>query len=102
MPVIQVGQGTRRLTARRTEEARKNTRNATVSILTGTMTKSSAQLGQPEAVLIFGPGEAKLQLKERLSRSKALSEHIVGIETTDKLTDPQIVAKVKEHFGIDR
>ena len=33
-----------------------------------------SQLGQPEALLIFGPGEAKLQLKERLSRSKALSE----------------------------
>lgn len=61
-----------------------------------------SQLGQPEAVLIFGPGEAKLQLKERLSRSKAMSERIVGIETTDKLTDPQIVAKVKEHYGIDR
>jgi hypothetical protein len=61
-----------------------------------------SQLGQPEALLIFGPGEAKLQLKERLSRSKALPEDIVEIETTDKLTDPQIVAKVKEHFGIDR
>jgi hypothetical protein len=60
------------------------------------------ELGQPEALLIFGPGQAKLQLKERLSRSKALSERIVGIETTDKLTDPQIVAKVKEHYGIDR
>ena len=61
-----------------------------------------SQLGQPEALLIFGPGEAKLQLKERLSSSKVLSEHIVQIETTDKLTDPQIVAKVKEHYGIDR
>jgi hypothetical protein len=61
-----------------------------------------SQLGQPEALLIFGPGEAKLQLKERLGRSKALSERVVGIETTDKLTDPQIVAKVKEHYGIDR
>jgi hypothetical protein len=60
------------------------------------------QLGQPEALLIFGPGEAKLQLKERLSRSKALADRIVGIETTDKLTDPQIIAKVKEHYGIDR
>ena len=60
------------------------------------------QLGQPEALLIFGPGEAKLQLKERLSRSRALSDRIVGIETTDKLTDPQIIAKVKEHYGIDR
>jgi hypothetical protein len=61
-----------------------------------------SHLGQPEALLILGPGEAKLQLKERLNHSKALSKCIVGIETTDKLTDPQIVAKVKEHYGIDR
>jgi hypothetical protein len=60
------------------------------------------QMGQPDAVLIFGPGEAKLELKERLSRSKTLSEHVVGIETSDKLTDPQIIAKVKEHYGIER
>jgi hypothetical protein len=39
---------------------------------------------------------------DRLTRSKALSERMVGIETTDKLTDPQIVAKVKEHYGLDR
>jgi len=61
-----------------------------------------SRLGQPEAVLILGPGEAKLQLKERLSRSRALAERVVEIETTDKLTEPQIVAKVKEHYGIDR
>ena len=61
-----------------------------------------SQLGQPEALLIFGPGEAKLELKERLSRSKTLSECTVDIETADKLTDPQIVARVKEHFLIDR
>jgi hypothetical protein len=59
-------------------------------------------LGQPKALLILGPGEAKLQLKERLSHFKALSECHVGIETTDKLTDSQIVAKVKEHHGIAR
>jgi phage-related protein len=63
--------------------------------------KVISQMGQPEALLIFGPGEAKLQLRERLARSKALSERIVRVETTDKLTDPQIVAKVKEHYGID-
>jgi hypothetical protein len=59
-----------------------------------------SRLGQPDAVLIFGPGEAKLQLKERLRRSKALSERIVRIETTDRLTDRQIVAKVKKHYGV--
>jgi len=58
------------------------------------------QLGKPDALLLFGPGEAKLQLKERLGRAKMSSESIVAVESTDKLTDPQIVAKVKEHYGI--
>jgi hypothetical protein len=57
-------------------------------------------LGEPSALLIFGPGEAKLQLEERLRRYKALPSCIVEIETTDKLTDPQIVAKVRKHYKI--
>ena len=57
------------------------------------------QIGVPDALLIFGPGEAKLELKARLSRFKTLSACTVDIETSDKLTEPQIVAKVKEHFG---
>ena len=60
------------------------------------------QLGKPDALLLFGPGEAKLQLKERLGRSKLPSETIIAVESTDKLTDPQIVAKVKERYGIAR
>ena len=61
-----------------------------------------SQMGQPEALLIFGPGEAKLQLQERMSHSKSLSELTVDLESTDKLTDPEIVAHVKQHYGIDR
>jgi hypothetical protein len=59
-------------------------------------------IGDPEELLIFGPGEAKLELKERLSRSTALSEYTVKVATADKLTEPQILAKVREHFGVDR
>ena len=58
------------------------------------------QLGQPEALLIFGPGEAKLELNERLTHVKVLSDCIVSIETTDTLTDPQIVAKMRQHYLI--
>ena len=60
------------------------------------------QLAEPDRVLIFGPGEAKLELKHRLGRSKAHAGRRIDIETTDKLTDPQIVAKVREYFDIDR
>lgn len=60
------------------------------------------QLDEPDALLLLGPGEAKLQLKDRLSRSNVLSETVVALESTDKLTDAQIVAKVKEHYRVAR
>ncbi len=60
-----------------------------------------SQLGHPDSILIFGPGEAKVQLQERVRRDKALSGSRVEIETADRLTDPQIVAKVKQHYGTE-
>ena len=50
-----------------------------------------------EAILIFGPGEAKGELKKRLE-GKEPSGRIIGIETVDKMTDRQIAAKVRQHF----
>ena len=51
-----------------------------------------------EAILIFGPGEAKGELKTRLEHG-GLDARIVAVETVDKMTDRQIAAKVREHFG---
>jgi hypothetical protein len=51
-----------------------------------------------ESILIFGPGEAKGELKERLVKNH-LGGHIVNIETVDKMTNPQIAAKVREYFA---
>jgi hypothetical protein len=51
-----------------------------------------------EAILIFGPGEAKGELKKRLVRNK-LGGHIVAVETVDRMTDHQIATKVREHFS---
>lgn len=50
-----------------------------------------------EAMLIFGPGEAKGQFKKRLEQEKP-STRIVTVETADKMTDRQIAAKVHDHF----
>jgi len=50
-----------------------------------------------ESILIFGPGEAKGELKKRIERNK-LGERIATIETVDKMTDRQIAAKVRQYF----
>ena len=50
-----------------------------------------------DSILILGPGEAKSELKKRLEKDN-LGGRIVGIETSDKMTDPQIVALVRGHF----
>jgi hypothetical protein len=54
-------------------------------------------VGDAESILIFGPGEAKSELKKRLERNK-LGGRIVGVETMDKMTDNQIAAKVRKYF----
>ena len=51
-----------------------------------------------ESILIFGPGEAKGELKEQLEKNH-LGGHIVDIETVDKMTNPQIAAKVRQYFA---
>jgi stalled ribosome rescue protein Dom34 len=57
-----------------------------------------ACLREVDAILVFGPGEAKDELRTHLQRA-GLGARIVGIETVDKMTDGQIAAKVRERFG---
>jgi hypothetical protein len=56
-----------------------------------------AHIRNAESILLFGPGEAKGELKKRLV-TKRLGARIVGVETVDKMTDNQIAAKVRRHY----
>jgi len=60
-----------------------------------------ACMGGAESILIFGPGEAKGELKKRLQRHN-LGGRIAAMETVDKMTDRQIAAKVRKHFAEPR
>jgi hypothetical protein len=57
-----------------------------------------AGIRDAESILIFGPGEAKGELKEQLEKNN-LSGQVVDIETVDKMTNPQIAAKVRQYFA---
>lgn len=51
-----------------------------------------------ESVLIMGPGVAKNELNLRLEENN-LSDRVSGVETVDNMTNPQIAAKVRQHFA---
>lgn len=55
-------------------------------------------LKDAKQIFIFGPGEAKIELKKEIEKNNVFLDKISDIETTDKLTEPQIVAKVKKYF----
>jgi hypothetical protein len=59
--------------------------------------KVISHIGGAESILLFGPGEAKGELEKRLV-GKGLGGRIVGVETVDKMTAPQIAALVRQHF----
>src|SRR6478672_4994169 len=59
--------------------------------------KVVAALRDARSILIFGPGEAKHEVEKRLGVA-GLGKAIVGVETADKMTDPQIAAAARRRF----
>jgi hypothetical protein len=56
-----------------------------------------AAIAELDALLILGAGEAKGEFKKRLDRHK-LGARVVEVKTADKMTDPQLAAKVRKYF----
>jgi hypothetical protein len=51
-----------------------------------------------EALLILGPGEAKEEFHKRVD-SKKIRGLTIEVQTSDRMTDPQLAAKVAQHFA---
>ena len=56
-----------------------------------------AKIHDAEAILIFGPAEAKDDLQKRLEENH-YGDRIVGVQAAGRMTTPQIAAKVREFF----
>jgi stalled ribosome rescue protein Dom34 len=57
-----------------------------------------AGISAATTILIFGPGEAKHELKKRMERN-ADDKRLVRVETAGEMTDEQIVEKVRKQFS---
>jgi len=49
-------------------------------------------------ILIFGPGEAKTELKKEMEKSRELAAKKITLEAADKMTERQIAARVRQFF----
>jgi hypothetical protein len=56
------------------------------------------KIGEAGNIFIFGPGEAKLELAKEVEKIKSQHSKIAAVEVSDRLTENQIVAKVKSFF----
>jgi hypothetical protein len=50
-----------------------------------------------ESVFLFGPGEAKGELRKHLHKHN-LCGRLVGFETTDKMTKRQVIQRVRDFY----
>jgi hypothetical protein len=56
------------------------------------------RLRDADRILIFGPGEAKTELKKEIEKLKEFAGKIKKVESADKMTQRQIAAKVRTFF----
>ncbi len=54
-------------------------------------------LRDARSIFIFGPGEAKGELVKRIKNNNLIGS-VIKIETIDKMTDRQIIVKVRDYF----
>ncbi len=58
-------------------------------------------IGDCDSIFLIGPGEAKGELQKRLEKAK-FGKRSINVEPADKMTEPQIAAKVRDHFTFSR
>ena len=56
------------------------------------------QISDGKKIFIFGPGEAKTELEKEIKKVHDLAAKIIAVEPADKMSDHQIVAKVRNFF----
>lgn len=64
--------------------------------------KIISTLKDAQQIFIFGPGVAKTELEKECAKNKELIGRILDIQSSDKMTEGQMVAKVKIFFAVKK
>ena len=57
-----------------------------------------AALKDVNSIFIMGPGEAKVEFEKVLKRHKAMQKRLLKVETADKMTKNQMIARVRKFY----
>jgi stalled ribosome rescue protein Dom34 len=52
-----------------------------------------------QSIFIFGPAQAKMELKSHILKVEALSHRVMGTETATTMTEDQLLARAREMSG---
>ena len=57
-----------------------------------------AAIKDVDSIFIMGPGEAKIEFEKVLKRHKAMQKRLLKVETADKMTKNQMIARVRKFY----
>ena len=60
------------------------------------------QISDAEKIYLFGPGKAKKELNFEINKNEAVASKVCAIDAADKMTEPQMIAKVKNYYKLKR
>jgi hypothetical protein len=60
------------------------------------------QIAGADKIYLFGPGTAKKELNHEIQKNGLIAEKIIGIDAADKMTEPQMIAKVRNYYMLKK
>ncbi len=60
------------------------------------------QIAGADKTYIFGPGTAKKELNHEIQKNAVMAEKVIAVDAADKMTEPQMIAKVKNYFRLKK
>jgi stalled ribosome rescue protein Dom34 len=55
-------------------------------------------LQDADSILIMGPGQAKIEFQKLVQRKKSMQKRILRVEAADKMTEKQMIARVRKAY----
>ena len=60
------------------------------------------RISAADKIYLFGPGTAKKELNHAIQKNALIAEKIIGIDAADKMTEPQMIAKVRNYYMLKK